>query len=223
MKTRFMTCVASIACLTTPALAQRTDDNAVKQAEDAFGKSVGDEQIGIYNPNMVRGFSPVAAGNVRIEGLYFDRQANPSQRFIDGTTIHVGISAQGYAFPAPTGIADYVLRRPGSKTLASANLALGPWGGRSAEVDVQLPVDGERLGVAFGGGLYRESQPHHSLSQTRSFAMLGRYRPTDHIEIIPFWSQVRVRDEESQTLIFTTGDFLPPPIPRDRFLGAALV
>lgn len=50
----------------------RTDDNAVTQAEDAFGFSVGRETIGIYSPGNARGFSPTAAGNLRINGLYCD-------------------------------------------------------------------------------------------------------------------------------------------------------
>jgi iron complex outermembrane recepter protein len=101
-------CAAST--LVPMAHAQRTDDNAVAQAEDAFGSTVGDEQIGIYSEDNVRGFSPVSAGNVRIEGLYFDRQAFITDRAVDGSTIHVGISAQGYPFPAPSGIADNSLR-----------------------------------------------------------------------------------------------------------------
>jgi len=51
---------------------QRSDDNAVTQAEDAFGFAVGRESLGIYNAGNTRGFSPTAAGNVRIDGLYFD-------------------------------------------------------------------------------------------------------------------------------------------------------
>ena len=70
--------------LTSPAFAQRTDDNAVSSAEDAFGKSVGDEQIGLYNPGLVRGFSPEAAGNLRIEGLYFDQRGSLTDRLLDG-------------------------------------------------------------------------------------------------------------------------------------------
>ena len=73
---------AAALCSSWSAFAQRTDDNAVKEADDAFGKSVGDEQIGIYNAGMVRGFSPVDAGNVRLEGLYFDQQSNPTQRLV---------------------------------------------------------------------------------------------------------------------------------------------
>ena len=89
-----------LALTAAPALAQRTDDNAVTQSDDAFGKTVGDEQIGLYNPGDVRGFSPVDAGNVRIEGLFFDQQAGLTDRLIEGSTIRVGISAQGYPFPA---------------------------------------------------------------------------------------------------------------------------
>lgn len=200
-------------------MAQRTDDNAVKAAEDAFGKSVGDEQIGIYNSGMVRGFSPVDAGNVRIEGLYFDQQSNPTQRLVGGTTIHVGISAQGYPFPAPTGIADYELRRPGGQPMASINLSAGPWGHKGAEFDAQLPIEGDRLGVAFGGGIYAESQPHHGLSRLNTMAVIGRYAPAPDVEVLPFWSRIQVRDEESSSLIFTDGTFLPPRVPRDRFLG----
>jgi iron complex outermembrane receptor protein len=104
--------------LVLPAYAQRTDDNVVTQSDDAFGKTVGDEQIGIYNPDDVRGFSPIDAGNVRIEGLFFDQQAGLTDR----SSIRVGISAQGYPFPAPTGIVDYSLRMPGAKNLVSVAL-----------------------------------------------------------------------------------------------------
>src|SRR4051812_10700961 len=46
----------------------RSDENAITQAEDAFGFSVGRETLGIYNSGNARGFSPTAAGNVRIDG-----------------------------------------------------------------------------------------------------------------------------------------------------------
>ena len=61
---------AACALAAAPAAAQeRSDDNAVIEAEDAFGISVGRESLGIYSPGNARGFSPSAAGNVRIEGL----------------------------------------------------------------------------------------------------------------------------------------------------------
>jgi iron complex outermembrane receptor protein len=66
------------------ALAQRADDNAVKTADDAFGTTVGNENIGLYNPFEVRGFSAVDAGNVRLDGLYFDRQTDRHRRLSAG-------------------------------------------------------------------------------------------------------------------------------------------
>jgi iron complex outermembrane recepter protein len=210
---------ASMLAMSTSALAQRTDDNAVTESEDAFGKSVGDERIGIYSPFQVRGFSPVDAGNVRIEGLYFDQQSNPTSRLTGSSTVRVGISAQGYPFPAPTGIADYELRRPGAKPLLSLGAQYGPWDGKLAEFDAQLPIDGDKLGLAGGAGIYRESNPFHGRPETYSFALLGRYAPRAGIEVIPFWSHIRYRDDESQPIIFTNGAFLPPKIRRDIFLG----
>ena len=66
--------VAAVAlCSAGGAVAQsRSSDNAVTQAEDAFGFSVGRESLGIYSAGYARGFSPTAAGNVRIDGLYID-------------------------------------------------------------------------------------------------------------------------------------------------------
>ena len=90
--------------------AQRADENAVTAAEDAFGVSVGTERIGIYSDREVRGFSPVTAGNVRVEGMYIDLQGQLNSSLAEGNTIRVGLSALSYPFPAPTGIVDYRLR-----------------------------------------------------------------------------------------------------------------
>ena len=207
------------AVIAHPALAQRTDNNVVTQSDDAFGKTVGDEQIGIYNANDVRGFSPIDAGNVRIEGLFFDQQAGVTDRLIEGSAIRVGISAQGYPFPAPTGIVDYTLRRPGAKNLVAVQANYGPFGGRSAEFDAQLPLSGDRLGIAAGAGYFQEVQPYHSSSNVYAAGILGRFKPREGIEVIPFWSIISIKDEESQSLIFTNGSFLPNRIRRDIFLG----
>jgi iron complex outermembrane receptor protein len=49
------------------AAAQRADQNAARAAEDAFGVSYAKESAGLYDEEDVRGFSPIDAGNVRIE------------------------------------------------------------------------------------------------------------------------------------------------------------
>jgi iron complex outermembrane recepter protein len=214
-----MTVSAALLATVNPASAQRTDNNAVTAAEDAFGKSVGDQSIGIYNSGDVRGFSPADAGNLRIEGLYFDQQGFFTDRIQQGSTIRVGISAQGYPFPAPTGIADYELRKSGAKRIAAVALNYGPYGGKSAEIDLQLPLVGEHLGIAAGVGLYREHEPSGVTPNIFATGMTLRYAPRPGVEIIPFWGRVRVTDEEAQPLIFPSGKFLPKRAARGVFYG----
>jgi iron complex outermembrane receptor protein len=205
--------------LAQPAMAQRTDDNAVAAAEDAFGKSVGDSAIGIYNIGNVRGFSPLAAGNVRIEGLYYDQQGGLTGRLQKGSTIRVGISAQSYAFPAPTGIADLSLRKPGTELIASTGLNFGPWNGKSAELDLQIPLDSDRLGVIAGIGVNRDGRSYGGTPKDLTVAWLLRYAPRPNSELMAFYSRARNWNNEAQPLIFTNGTFLPKRVPRGRFLG----
>ena len=202
-----------------PVLAQRTDDNAVTQADDAFGKSVGDQSIGIYNAGDVRGFSPVDAGNIRIEGLYFDQQGNLTQRLQRGSTIRVGLSAQGYPFPAPTGIADYDLRRPGKAFVASLAATFGPFGSAIADADFQIPIDGDRLGIAAGVTKYRIVNPDYSSPEGLSTAAVLRWSPRPGIEVLPFVARIRETDNEAGPLIFTAGPFLPNRYARSKFYG----
>jgi iron complex outermembrane receptor protein len=82
----------------------------------------------MYGPQGVRGFSPQVAGNVRIDGLYFDQQGYLSNRVVDGSTIRVGVSESAYPFPAPTGIVDYSLRSAEAATpSASVVVSAGPF------------------------------------------------------------------------------------------------
>ena len=211
-------CAVAVA-LAAPALAQRVDNNATTAAEDAFGRSVGDQTIGIYNSGDVRGFSPSVAGNLRIEGLYFDQQGGLTDRVLAGSTIRVGLSAQSYPFPAPTGIADYSLRKPGDKPLASVGLQQGPWDGKTAELDLQMPIDGARLGVAGGAGYYTGGTSYGGTPRTLSLGLTARWAPRPGIEVVPFYSRIRDTDDEAQPLIFTSGAFLPKRIRRSHFFG----
>src|SRR3954462_2231308 len=85
----------ALACAPGGAVAQsRSSDNAVTQAEDAFGFSVGRESLGIYNAGNARGFSPSSAGNLRIDGLYYDQAgfaASLVSPLVSSTSIKVGL------------------------------------------------------------------------------------------------------------------------------------
>src|SRR5688572_5874321 len=199
--------------------AQRTEENVTTDSEDAFGRSIGNESIGIYNEGDVRGFSPIEAGNVRIEGLYFDRLGHLTSRLVEGSTIRVGIASQSYPFPSPTGIVDFDLRRVGTEQVFSALVNYGPFDGVGAEVDAQIPVMGEQLGIAVGAGIYRDGFPWGAKNEAISYAIAPQWRPTENFELRPFFARIVFSEEESEPLMQTQGGVLPPKIRREHYYG----
>lgn len=215
---RLLTC-AGLVALATPALAQRVDENAVADAEDAFGSNVGGETLGIYSPGDVRGFSPTDAGNVRIEGLYIDRQTELTSRLMEGNRIRVGPSALGYTFLAPSGIADYRLRAAQDEAVLSVVGKTDSFGGWLIEADSLLPLAGRTLGLAAGAGFYRNHYAFRNSNDVLSTSVSLAWRPNDATEIKPFWSRVGVDDEETYPIIIGDGQNLPDRMTRRRFLG----
>lgn len=200
------------------ALAQRADENAVKAAGDAFGTSVGNEQIGLYNAGDVRGFSPITAGNIRIEGLSVTEHGGFTSRITSGSTIRVGLTAQGYPFPAPTGIADYALRSSGNDAVFSPKFHFGPYGTKAIELDAQLPIVRDRLSVAAGASYrYEEHFPGEDGHIMTGGGVL-RWRASDGIEVKSFYGRTKVVDDMTIPSIFTAGPYLPPKIER-RYFG----
>jgi iron complex outermembrane receptor protein len=211
--------LAAIAIATaTPASAQRANENAVRAAGDAFGTSVGNERIGLYGVGDVRGFSPIAAGNIRIDGLSVTEHGGFTGRVVGGSTIRVGLTAQGYPFPAPTGIADISLRSPGNEAVLSPVATRGPNGTASIDLDAQIPIVPDRLSVAAGIAYrYEENFPGED-SRMRQAGGVLRWRPSDAVEIRPFYGRIEVRDDRDIPSIFVGGPYLPPKIER-RFFG----
>jgi len=173
-----------------PALAQRSDENVVTGAQDAFGTSIGEESIGLYGPDDVRGFSPIVAGNQRLEGIYFTQRNLLNGRLFLGTEIRVGISSLAYPFPAPTGIVDYRLRPAGHETVISTVLAAGPFDGGGADLDLQLPL-GSTLSLA-GGVSFRRfaDQPGGDGADLLSIGLAPVWRPSGNVEVRAFWGSV---------------------------------
>lgn len=197
----------------------RADDNVVTAAEDAFGSSIGNESIGLYSPSQVRGFSPVTAGNVRIEGVYIDRQGSIASRLVEGSTVRVGLTAQGYPFPAPTGIVDYRLRKPGDEILVSMLGGLFAYGAPAIEVDAQVPIAAGRFGIAAGASIAGEEYYDGADARYIRAALIPRWLPAGGIEIIPFASAIWGNGEEAPPLIQTAGNIMPPRTPRRRYFG----
>src|SRR6478609_9372467 len=202
------------------ALAQsRSEENAVTQAEDAFGFSVGRESLGIYNAGNARGFSPAAAGNLRIDGLYFDPASGLSSTLVDSTSIKVGLSAQGYPFAAPSGIVDQSLRHPGDKAGASVIGNWDSWGTFGLEVDGTLPISSSvSLGYGLNGTHVGFADGTTNWNHTES--LIARWRPTRGIEIMPFWTLNNDYDDEAGTFYVPAGRFLPKVARPDHNEGA---
>ena len=200
------------------ASAQRASENAVTTAEDVFGTTVGNESIGIYNSNDVRGFSPIQAGDVRIDGLYFDKVGDSNDRIMESSRIRVGIAAQGYAFPAPTGIVDYALRAPGDVEDLSLFADGNSWGGQTLQIDGALPID-DKLSIGGGIGYYRNMSASGTSNYEGMSGMLVRWRPLPNLEILPFWSRKDTYSEKNGEAYSPNGDFLPTPMPQRHFFG----
>ncbi|MBL8628156.1 MAG: TonB-dependent receptor [Rhodospirillaceae bacterium] len=213
--------IVVVAVLFSPveALAQRADDNATTSAEDAFGSSIGNESVGLYNPYEARGFSPNDAGNVRIEGLYFDQQDDLSNRIVDNTRVRVGLTTLGFLFPAPTGIADYTLRKADGKRVVSAVAGTGNFNGPYVEIDTKWPLIGEKLGLVAGVARRHDEFFDGADGDYAAVGTTLRWRPSDDVEIIPFVGRFFYWNEESAPFIVSGGNYLPPRHKRRSFFS----
>jgi iron complex outermembrane receptor protein len=225
---RRLSVVAAAAAATfqsTAITAQHASDNPVTAADDAYGLTLGLESVGIYSPGLVRGFNPQAAGNLRIDGLYFDQQGGLSNRVVEGSTIRVGVSEIGYAFPAPTGIVDYDLRHAGGDTPSATIIAnVGPYEARGVSIDGSLPLMGKELVLPIGVSTQLSTQtPSYGpypgyTSRVTSAGATPQWSPNDKITVraIVDWQQTTAA--KTFPLFFTAADFLPPPVPKG-YLG----
>jgi iron complex outermembrane recepter protein len=200
------------------ATGSRSAENAVRQAGDAFGTSIGREVSGLYNRERVRGFSPVAAGNVRIDGLYFDPIVTPSSRLVRATTIRVGPSALGSPFPAPTGIVDLGLRRPGNEAAASVLIGYNTWTTSTAEFDASLPVS-STFSIGVGGGVVLESGQNKTRDHSYEGAFIAQWQPSASFSLLPFLNVKETLIDDHGPFSVPAGNFLPPRLPRRQLFG----
>ncbi|HEX3950053.1 MAG TPA: hypothetical protein VHW95_09410 [Steroidobacteraceae bacterium] len=199
--------VATALLAAQSAQAQRADENAITAASDAFGTSVGLQTIGLYSPTSARGFNPTQAGNLRIEGLYFDQQTPTNNTALfSGSCMRVGIAAQSYPFPSPTGIADYALRTPGDHAGLSAVITRGPFEESSLQVDTQYPLIKDTLSVGVNFADYQDFD-YQAARRSREYAtaLLLRFRPSEHVEIVPFFGYIGGGEHRELPFVYADG------------------
>jgi iron complex outermembrane recepter protein len=211
---RLLLGVGLILCSAT-SYAQRANENALASAGDAFGVSVGSDQIGLYGAGSVRGFSPETAGNIRVEGLSVTEPGGFTGRVVSGSVVRVGITAQNYPFPAPTGIADFSLRTAGDHPLLSAVGTFGPLANRQLDLDGQIPIVAGRLGLAAGITGHVTQNLRSGRSNTISLGAVLHWQPAGNVDIKPFYGRIQTWDDRSSAPLYVTaGPFLPARLPR---------
>jgi len=183
--------------------------SAVQAASDAFGTSVGRETIGLYSTSSVRGFSPTAAGNVRIDGLYFDQVWGLSARLRSASQVRVGLTAQGFVFPAPTGIVDHGLRRPGERGSGAVVVGGDHWGSRNLDWDVNQPL-GAGLGVTGGVSLQHTEFANGTDAKAWNASLGLWWQPDARTEALLFFSRHDTAHDQIGPQLSTDGTRLPP-------------
>jgi iron complex outermembrane recepter protein len=211
--------IAGLVIMTSPAYAQRADENVTTSAEDGFGKSIGNESVGVYANGQVRGFSASDAGNARIEGIYYNENGGITDLLQSGSDIRVGLTAFGQPFPAPTGIVDTQLRRVTSdRTIVSARLSSGDYLGPDATIEAAIPL-GKDVGVNTALGYFDEQYPDGASAWFISYGAVARYRPAKDTEVTALFSRYDYGDEEIGPQIFMAQPALPKRIERRIFFG----
>ena len=212
-----------LALMPHAANAQRASDNVTTQSSDAFGRAVGNEKSGLYTVDDVRGFNPVDAGNVRLEGLYFDQVDKVSTRLVDGSTIRVGPASQHYPFPAPTGLVDFSLTVPNAKPSYSfaidsgSTSSLGPGG----SIEIKQPLTSAKLGFTAGVGFRDFHRTEGGTGQARTFGGTLAVRPAPGTELLLFGGDFRYRSDEARPTLFLAGTAGPPQLERGVDLSPA--
>lgn len=199
--------------------AQRSDENATASAQDGFGRTVGDESVGIYASGNVRGFSASDAGNARVEGLYFNESGQITDVITAGSEIRLGIAAFGYPFPAPTGIVDTSLRRvTKDRPVVSVRLSTGEYLGVDATVDAAIPLT-DTIGLNAAIGLFDDRYADGGSAWFVSYGGVLRWKPVEAVELTGFYGRYDYGDEEQGPTIYTDGPHLPARLERRRFFG----
>lgn len=143
---------------------------------------------------------------------------------IEGSTIRVGITEIGYAFPAPTGIVDYELRHPGDGTPSATIIAnVGPYDAWGISVDGSLPLAGKELLLPLGVSTQVSTATPYGnypgyTSTVTSAGATPQWSPNDKVTVRALLDWQETRHATTLPLFFTAGDFLPPPIYRG-YLG----
>lgn len=215
---RLMIGLFSCLCIPSPTLAQATS-NATVVADDAFGYTVGDDTVGIYDQSSVRGFDLEAAGNYRIDGSYFVKSSGVSNFFIESTAVRIGYNTFQLNLPGPSGVVDYRLRDPARGEPTLLTVGLDQYVQPYLDLNFKHRSADERFSTSLGLGLVFHSRDAQG-GKGSSWLVAGTARAnlgkTGRVRLL-FGEYDYRRQGQSRTGM--AGGTLPPRIARGHYLG----
>ena len=194
--------------MATQAHAQRATVNLVTEAEDAFGLSTVDEAIGLYDSRHVRGLSPRRAGNLRLEGLYYDGQGLFTEEAIASSGIKVGLSAASYPFASPSGIVDNHLQHA-QDNARSASMSFGSAGDRSLSADAAWHSPQQRLSARLAFADAHDADAQGGGGRSGAWGAVIDLRPRPSVEATLFANRQHYWQSSTSPLFFSSGAALP--------------
>lgn len=163
--------------------------DVVRAADDAFGRRIGIEEVGLYSESEVRGFDLQAAGNYRIEDHYYVRAAGMLQPLNGGTAIRVGANGLRTDFAAPSGVVQYTLPRAAAG--ARASLEAGWWGGSGNVAMLRAGMGSADGTLSIAGGAQFSPGQRYADGTGGDFIALGlapRWSPAPGVQLTGVWS-----------------------------------
>ena len=166
-------------------VAAQQNRDATASAVDAFGETVGAEEIGLYNTSVIRGFNPQNSGALRIDGFFFARAGGVASGAVDRRSVNVGVNAAPLNYPSPSGIVNIHLKTfsPGDRIL---ELSLNSLGWFSPTLDANFSVANSKGDFGAAGGFQLEPHliaPDGSLTHEYYVGVVPGWRISDSVRL----------------------------------------
>ena len=210
---RALACTSALVAISVAAAAHaQQEKDPTASAVDAFGETIGTEQIGLYNSTEIRGFNPQNSGAYRIDGAYFARAAGMADGAISGVSINVGVNAVALNYPSPSGIVDIHLRSfsPGDHYL-DAELNSYAWFSPTFDFDFAFANQDGSVGIA-GEAQFLPAVTYPDGSQTEEyyFGAVPAWQISDSIRVRALISYGHAHYDRGLWGNVLAGNRLPP-------------